>query len=69
LIAHIAALANNKKNVDSDFVWGKMAAFLVSFDPRQIRYLGQEFIKITEAVAILARRGRLVLSTPATSML
>lgn len=41
-------------------IWGKMTTFLGTFDPRQIRYLGEQLSTILEAVASIALSNRQV---------
>ena len=41
-------------------IWGKMTTFLGTFDPRQIRYLGEQLSTILEAVASIAVTNRQV---------
>lgn len=41
-------------------IWGKMTTFLGTFDPRQIRYLGDQLSDILEAVASIAVTNRQV---------
>lgn len=59
LLANIAAMRKgNTKGVDFETLWDKMIGFLVSFDPRQIRYIGEEFSAIVDAVAGSAAQNR-----------
>lgn len=50
----------NNKGVDFDTLWDKMTGFLATFDPRQIRYVGDEFSHIIDAVAGSAAHSRQV---------
>ncbi|KAE8442271.1 hypothetical protein EG329_003531 [Mollisiaceae sp. DMI_Dod_QoI] len=59
LLANISAMRKGgNKGVDYDTLWEKMTGFLSTFDPRQIRYIGEEFSHIIEAVAGLASQNR-----------
>ena len=53
-MANINALSKQPKGVDMDTLWAKMVGFLESFDPRQIRYLGDELEEIIQTVASIA---------------
>jgi hypothetical protein len=53
-MANISALSKQPKGVNMDTLWAKMVGFLESFDPRQIRYLGEELDHIIETVAGIA---------------
>ena len=53
-MANIAALGKQPKGVNMDTLWAKMVGFLESFDPRQIRYLGDELDQIIQTVAGIA---------------
>jgi len=56
LIAHINAHSNKRgnKTVRLEFLWEKIQGYLVSFDARQIRYVGLEFMQVLDAAATLA---------------
>ncbi|EDN92309.1 hypothetical protein SS1G_08172 [Sclerotinia sclerotiorum 1980 UF-70] len=54
LNAHIAAAYKNEKGINIDNLWDKATSFLHSFDPRQIRYLGEELQDIMSFVAEVA---------------
>jgi COP9 signalosome complex subunit 3 len=60
LLANISALKKGTKGVDMEKIWGKMTTFLGTFDPRQIRYLGEQLSNILEAVASIAVTNRQV---------
>jgi COP9 signalosome complex subunit 3 len=60
LLANISVLKKGTKGVDVEKIWGKMTTFLGTFDPRQIRYLGDQLSTIMEAVANLAVANRQV---------
>jgi len=60
LLANYSALAKGNKSINPDELWLKMANFLGNFDARQIRYLGVEYTRIVEIVALYARRQRQV---------
>jgi COP9 signalosome complex subunit 3 len=60
LLANISALKKGTKGVDMEKIWGKMTTFLGTFDPRQIRYLGDQLSDILEAVASIAVTNRQV---------
>jgi COP9 signalosome complex subunit 3 len=60
LVAGFKALSKGAKGVKLEEVWDKAAAFLTQFDPRQIRYVGEQFLLIVEFVATGARRSRQV---------
>lgn len=60
LLANISALKKGTKGVDMEKIWGKMTTFLGTFDPRQIRYLGDQLSAILEAVASIAVTNRQV---------
>lgn len=60
LLANLSALKKGTKGVDMDKIWGKMTTFLGTFDPRQIRYLGDQLSTIMEAVANIAVANRQV---------
>lgn len=59
LLAHIAGI-NKKRGVDIDSLWDKLVAFLEVFDPRQVRYLGQELDHILKTVVSLAQHNKQV---------
>ena len=60
LLANLAALNKAPKAVDMDKIWGKLITFLGTFDPRQIRYLGDQLSTIVNAVASIATSNRQV---------
>jgi len=60
LLANISALKKGTKGVDMEKIWGKMTTFLGTFDPRQIRYLGEQLSTILDAVASIAVTNRQV---------
>jgi COP9 signalosome complex subunit 3 len=60
LLANISALKKGTKGVDMEKIWGKMTTFLGTFNPRQIRYLGDQLSAILEAVASIAVTNRQV---------
>ncbi len=60
LLANLSALKKGTKGVGMDKIWEKMTAFLGTFDPRQIRYLGDQLSTIMEAVANIAVANRQV---------
>jgi len=60
LLANISALEKGNKAVDPDTIWSKLTGFLSSFDPRQIRYLGEQLMSIIRAVDSIARQSRQV---------
>jgi COP9 signalosome complex subunit 3 len=60
LLANISALKKGTKGVDMEKIWGKMTTFLGTFDPRQIRYLGDQLSTIMEAVSNIAISNRQV---------
>lgn len=43
-----------------DKLWDKLTGFLGTFDPRQIRYLGDQLVTIVDAVASIAYQSRQV---------
>ncbi|RFU27939.1 hypothetical protein B7463_g8393, partial [Scytalidium lignicola] len=53
LNAHISS-----REGDPATLWQRATSFLEMFDPRQIRYLGEEFTKVIEAVAFFARQSQ-----------
>ncbi|KAH8821108.1 hypothetical protein F5884DRAFT_766646 [Xylogone sp. PMI_703] len=53
LNAHISS-----REGDPAKLWVQATNFLETFDPRQIRYLGEEFTKIIDAVAYFARQNQ-----------
>ncbi len=55
MVASLNTIHKNVKGVDVDALWAKITNYLSSFDPRQIRYLGEEFNYIIRSVAELAR--------------
>ncbi|KAK2625304.1 hypothetical protein QTJ16_005673 [Diplocarpon rosae] len=56
LIAHLNAyFKNNSKSADMDTLWGKLVNFLSVFDPRQMRYMGDELSHIIKKVSHIAR--------------
>lgn len=56
LIAHINALQKGSKVIKLEALWEKISGFLESFDARQVRYLGPEFMTIIDAAATFARQ-------------
>ncbi len=46
--------------MDIDKIWDKLTGFLGTFDPRQIRYLGDQLSTILDAVANIAIQNRQV---------
>jgi COP9 signalosome complex subunit 3 len=50
--------------VDVEKIWGKMTTYLGTFDPRQIRYLGDQLSTIMDAVANIAISNRQVRLLP-----
>ena len=56
LIANLNALQKGGKGIKFESLLEKMAIFLGSFDPRQMRYLGSELVKIIESLAFHAQR-------------
>ncbi|KAE9377921.1 hypothetical protein N431DRAFT_399116 [Stipitochalara longipes BDJ] len=58
LLANLAAINKTPKAVDMEKIWGKLTTFLGTFDPRQIRYLGEQLSTILEAVASIAMSNR-----------
>lgn len=60
LLANINALEKGNKAVNPETIWAKLTGFLSSFDPRQIRYLGDQLSKIIGAVEGIARSSRQV---------
>lgn len=51
LNAHISS-----RDAEPGVLWLRAKNFLETFDPRQIRYLGEEFTKVIDAVAFFARQ-------------
>jgi COP9 signalosome complex subunit 3 len=61
LLANIATFQSQANNtINSEVLWQKIVALLENLDPRQIRYVGQEFIQVIAATANLARRAQQV---------
>jgi COP9 signalosome complex subunit 3 len=60
LLANLSALKKGAKNIDIDKIWDKLTSFLGTFDPRQVRYLGDQLSTILEAVANIAIQNRQV---------
>jgi len=60
LLAHMNAVNKNSKFMDLEVLYDKMTNFLVSFDGRQIRYLGKELAQVIEWVAGIGRNNRQV---------
>jgi len=60
LLANLSALNKNAKGIDMEKIWGKSITFLGTFDPRQMRYLGDQLSSIIDAVASIAMSKRQV---------
>jgi COP9 signalosome complex subunit 3 len=56
LIAHINALNKGSKVIKLEALWEKISGYLESFDARQIRYLGNEFMTVIDAAAGFTRQ-------------
>ena len=54
LLAYITAYSKHgNKTIQLETLWEKISGYLETYDARQIRYLGSEFMQIVEAAAQL----------------
>ncbi|KAL3424639.1 COP9 signalosome complex subunit 3 [Phlyctema vagabunda] len=56
LLAKLGESRKKRSDTEVQWLWEKISSFVVSFDPRQIRYLGEQFLKLVEEIRPLGDR-------------